>query len=155
MSASTTADAAGSKPAPQLTGLALWGAGILLALANFVAILDISIANVSVPNIAGALGVSSSQGTWVITSYAVAEAVSVPLTGWLAGRFGTVRTFTTALIGFGIASLLCGLAPTFEMLIAARILQGACGGPLMPLSQTLLLTIFPKKLQRRPWACGG
>jgi len=147
MSASTTADAAPSQPAPQLTGLVLWGAGILLALANFVAILDISIANVSVPNIAGALGVSSSQGTWVITSYAVAEAVSVPLTGWLAGRFGTVKTFTAALIGFGIASLLCGMAPTFELLIAARILQGACGGPLMPLSQTLLLTIFPKKLQ--------
>ncbi len=150
MSGSTTADASGVtpyKPPVQLTGITLWLCGILLAIANFVAILDVSIANVSVPNIAGALGVSTSQGTWVITSYAVAEAISVPLTGWLAARFGTVRTFSVALIGFGIASLLCGLSPTFDILIIARILQGFCGGPLMPLSQTLLLTIFPKKLQ--------
>lgn len=150
MSGSTTADASGVTPYKEpvpLTGLTLWLCGILLALANFVAILDVSIANVSVPNIAGALGVSTSQGTWVITSYAVAEAISVPLTGWLAARFGTVRTFSVALIGFGIASLLCGLSPTLDLLIVSRILQGLCGGPLMPLSQTLLLTIFPKKLQ--------
>ncbi len=131
----------------QLTGMTLWMSGILLALANFAAILDVSIANVSVPNIAGALGVSTSQGTWVITSYAVAEAISVPLTGWLAARFGTVRVFSTALIGFGIASLLCGLSPSLNILVIARILQGFCGGPLMPLSQTLLLTIFPPKLR--------
>ncbi|MDI7776086.1 DHA2 family efflux MFS transporter permease subunit [Asticcacaulis sp. EMRT-3] len=131
----------------QLQGLTLWMCGILLALANFVAILDTSIANVSVPNIAGALGVSTSQGTWVITSYAVAEAIAVPLTGWLAARFGTVRTFSVALIGFGISSLMCGLSPNFHILVFARIIQGFCGGPLMPLSQTLLLTIFPKKLQ--------
>lgn len=130
-----------------LRGMALWMSGVLLALANFVAILDVSIANVSVPNIAGALGVSTSQGTWVITSYAVAEAISVPLTGWLAARFGTVRVFSTALIGFGIASLLCGLSPSFYFLVVARVIQGFCGGPLMPLSQTLLLSIFPKKLQ--------
>ena len=131
----------------QLQGLTLWLCGILLAMANFVAILDVSIANVSVPNIAGSLGVSTSQGTWVITSYAVAEAISVPLTGWLAARFGTVRVFATALAGFGIASLLCGLSPTLNILVIARVMQGFCGGPLMPLSQTLLLTIFPKKLQ--------
>ncbi|MGN6422252.1 MAG: DHA2 family efflux MFS transporter permease subunit [Asticcacaulis sp.] len=146
----TTADATSVEPNPkhvQLQGMTLWMCGVLLALANFVAILDVSIANVSVPNIAGALGVSTSQGTWVITSYAVAEAISVPLTGWLAARFGTVRVFSMALIGFGLASLLCGLSPTFHILILARIIQGFCGGPLMPLSQTLLLTIFPKKLQ--------
>ncbi|HWU49057.1 MAG TPA: DHA2 family efflux MFS transporter permease subunit [Asticcacaulis sp.] len=146
----TTADATSVQQKPghvQLQGMTLWMCGVLLALANFVAILDVSIANVSVPNIAGALGVSTSQGTWVITSYAVAEAISVPLTGWLAARFGTVRVFSMALIGFGLASLLCGLSPTFHILILARIIQGFCGGPLMPLSQTLLLTIFPKKLQ--------
>jgi len=146
MSASATADTTYKEPVP-LTGLTLWLCGILLAMANFVAILDVSIANVSVPNIAGALGVSTSQGTWVITSYAVAEAIAVPLTGWLAMRFGTVRVFSTALIGFGIASFLCGISPTLGTLVAARVLQGFCGGPLMPLSQTLLLTIFPKKLQ--------
>ena len=148
--ADTTADSTGVLPKPervQLTGMTLWLCGILLALANFVAILDVSIANVSVPNIAGALSASNSQGLWVITSYAVAEAISVPLTGWLAARFGTVRVFSVALIGFGIASFLCGISPTLEILVVARILQGFCGGPLMPLSQTLLLTIFPKKLQ--------
>lgn len=150
---SSSASASGDGPARtstgniQLTGITLWMSGILLALANFAAILDVSIANVSVPNIAGALGVSTSQGTWVITSYAVAEAISVPLTGWLASRFGTVRTFSVALIGFGIASLLCGMAPSLPLLVVARVLQGFCGGPLMPLSQTLLLTIFPPKLR--------
>ena len=76
-----------------LQGGSLWSAAIMLAMANFLAVLDMSIANVSVPNIAGGLAVSSSQGTWVITSYAVAEAIVVPLTGWLVGRFGTVRVF--------------------------------------------------------------
>ena len=146
MSGATTT--AGTLPASEpkpLTGITLWLCGILLALANFVAILDVSIANVSVPNIAGALGVSTSQGTWVITSYAVAEAICVPLTGWLARRFGTVRVFAGGMVGFGIFSVLCGMAPTLGALVAFRIGQGLCGGPLMPLSQTLLLRIFPKE----------
>ncbi len=130
-----------------LTGGALWAAGVLLALANFVSVLDLSIANVSVPNISGALGASTSQGIWIITSYAVAEAITVPLTGWLAGRFGAVRTFAVALIGFGLASALCGLAPSLGLLVAFRVVQGVCGGPLMALSQTLLLRIFPPKQQ--------
>jgi DHA2 family multidrug resistance protein len=138
--------AAKTRAAP-LTGGALWAAGVLLALANFVAVLDLSIANVSVPNISGALGASTSQGVWIITSYAVAEAITVPLTGWLAGRFGAVRTFATALIGFGLASALCGLAPSLGFLVAFRVIQGVCGGPLMALSQTLLLQIFPPKQQ--------
>lgn len=141
-----TATAPRTRGAP-LTGGALWAAGVLLALANFVAVLDMSIANVSVPNIAGALGASTSQGVWIITSYAVAEAITVPLTGWLAGRFGAVRTFSTALIGFGLASALCGLSPSLGFLVAFRVLQGLCGGPLMALSQTLLLQIFPPKQQ--------
>ena len=80
-----------------LKGGMLWCAAIVLAAANFVAVLDMTIANVSVPNIAGGLGISSSQGTWVITSYAVAEAIIVPLTGWIAGRFGAVRVFSAAI----------------------------------------------------------
>lgn len=130
-------------PPRYLTGGALWGAALLLAAANFLSILDMTIANVSVPNIAGGLGASSSQGTWVITSYAVAEAITVPLTGWLAGRFGAVRTFTAAIIGFAVCSALCGLAPSLGMLVFFRILQGLFGGPLMPLSQTLMMTVFP------------
>ncbi|HEX7822117.1 MAG TPA: DHA2 family efflux MFS transporter permease subunit [Sphingobium sp.] len=118
-------------------------AGMVLAVSNFMVVLDLTIANVSVPHIAGNLGISPDQGTWVITSYAVAEAICVPLTGWLAQRFGTVNTFIFAMIGFGIFSLLCGLSPTLGMLVACRIGQGVCGGPLMPMSQTLMLRIFP------------
>ena len=129
-----------------LTGGMLWLAAIVLAAANFVAVLDMTIANVSVPSIAGNLGATTSQGTWVITSYAVAEAVTVPLTGWLAARFGAVRVFATAMGLFGVASLLCGLANSLGFLVFARILQGFAGGPLMPLSQTLLLRIFPPRM---------
>src|SRR5690242_7408243 len=93
-----------------LKGTMLWVAAIVLAGANFIAVLDMTIANVSVASIAGSLGISSSQGTWVITSYAVAEAIVVPLTGWLAGRFGAVRVFTTAMGCFGLFSALCGLS---------------------------------------------
>ncbi|WP_147693840.1 DHA2 family efflux MFS transporter permease subunit [Vogesella mureinivorans] len=134
-----------SPPIVPLQGGQLWLAALLLAAANFVAVLDTTIANVSVPNIAGSLGVSSSQGTYVITSYAVAEAITVPLTGWLAARFGTVRLFAGAMMLFGVFSLLCGMATSLEMLILFRVLQGLAGGPLMPMSQTLLLQIFPKE----------
>src|ERR1700688_1140812 len=85
-----------------LSGAMVWGGAIVLALANFVAVLNMTIANVTVPNMAGALGAGSSQGTWVITSYAVAEAITVPLTGWLAARFGAVRVFSLAVVMFGV-----------------------------------------------------
>ncbi|WP_417069884.1 DHA2 family efflux MFS transporter permease subunit [Niveibacterium terrae] len=128
-----------------LTGGMLWAAAIILAVANFVAVLDMTIANVSVPNISGALGAATSQGTWVITSYAVAEAITVPLTGWLAARFGAVRVFVVSMALFGAFSALCGMSTSLGMLVFARICQGFSGGPLMPLSQTLLLRIFPKE----------
>ncbi|MCE0495379.1 DHA2 family efflux MFS transporter permease subunit [Vibrio salinus] len=127
-----------------LTGGALFVGALCLAMANFLAILDTTIANVSVANIAGSLGTSTSQGTYVITSYAVAEAISVPLTGWLAKRFGSMRTFTTCFILFGLFSLLCGMATSMTALVAFRVLLGFSGGPLMPLSQTLMIRIFPK-----------
>lgn len=130
-----------------LKGAKLFIVMMTLALANFMVLLDTSIANVSVPHIAGSLAISPSQGTWVITSYAVAEAICVPLTGWLARRFGAVRTFTFGFLGFGFFSVLCGLSTTLGMLVAARIGQGICGGPLMPLSQTLMLRIYPKDKQ--------
>lgn len=118
-------------------------AGFVLALSNFMVVLDLTIANVSVPHIAGNLGISPDQGTWVITSYAVAEAICVPLTGWLALRFGTLRTFVLSMFGFGLFSLLCGLSQTLSMIVICRIGQGLCGAPLMPLSQTLMLRVFP------------
>ena len=132
-----------------LVGGALLLAGFLLAVGNFMVVLDMTIANVSVPNIAGGLAVSPQQGTWVITSYSVAEAIVVPLTGWLAGRFGAVKVFIAGMIGFGIFSALCGLAPTLSWLVVFRVMQGACGGPIMPMSQTLLMRIFPPKQRSR------
>lgn len=134
----------GAATPPPLAGPRLAVAALILGLANFMVLLDSTIANVSLPHIAGSLGVSSSQGTWIITSYAVSEAICVPLTGWLAGRFGTLRTFMFALSGFTLFSTLCGLSSTLGMLIAFRVAQGLCGGPLMPLSQTLLLRVFPR-----------
>jgi DHA2 family multidrug resistance protein len=128
-----------------LKGATLWLTAIMLAMANFIAVLDMTIANVSVPNIAGSLGISSSQGTWVITSYSVAEAIIVPLTGWLAGRFGAVRVFTSAMLLFGGFSVVCGISGSLGMLVFGRVMQGLSGGCLMPLSQTLLLRIFPKE----------
>ena len=142
MSATYATDA----PAP-LTGSRLLLTGFLLAIGNFMVVLDMTIANVSVPNIAGGLAVSPDQGTWVITSYSVAEAIVVPLTGWLAGRFGAVRIFVLGMFGFGICSALCGMAPSLGALVAFRVMQGLCGGPIMPMSQTLLMRIFPPQQQ--------
>jgi len=124
----------------------LW-ASIALALANFVVVLDITIANVSIPHIAGNLGITPSQGTWVITSYAVADAITVPLAGWLSQRFGAIRLFVICMCGFGTFSILCGSSMTLEMLVIARIGQGLCGGPLMPLTQILLMRITPTEKQ--------
>jgi MFS transporter, DHA2 family, multidrug resistance protein len=129
---------------PPLEGAKLVIGTIAVSLAVFMNVLDTSIANVSIPSISGDLGVSSDQGTWVITSFAVANAISVPLTGWLTQRFGQVRLFMTSIVLFVIASWLCGLAPTLPFLLAARVLQGAVAGPMIPLSQTLLLASYPR-----------
>ncbi|GLK46813.1 MULTISPECIES: DHA2 family efflux MFS transporter permease subunit [Novosphingobium] len=144
--------AAAQESGPPLTGAKLILAGFVLAMANFIVVLDTTIANVSVPHIAGGLAVSVSSGTWVITSYAVAEAICVPLTGWLANRFGALRVFMFSLVGFGIFSTLCGLSGTLSALVIFRLGQGFCGGPLMPLTQTLMLKIFPKEMQPKAMA---
>jgi DHA2 family multidrug resistance protein len=123
----------------------LWGT-IALSAATFMNVLDTSIANVSLPAIAGDLGVSPNQGTWVITSFAVANAIAVPLTGWLSQRFGQVKLFVGSVILFVIASWMCGLAPNMPTLIAFRALQGFVAGPMIPLSQSLLLSSYPKAL---------
>ena len=117
---------------------------LVLSLATFMNVLDSSIANVSIPAIAGDFGVSPNQGTWVITSFAVSNAISVPLTGWLTQRFGMVRLFTLSIALFVLASLLCGLAPNLGMLILFRVIQGLVAGPMIPLSQALLLQSYPK-----------
>ena len=123
---------------------------LALALATFMQVLDSTIANVAIPTIAGDLGASSSQGTWVITSFGVANAIAIPITGWLAKRFGEVRLFSGSILLFVLASWLCGIAHSLEMLIACRVLQGIAAGPIVPLSQSLLLNNYPP--QRRSMA---
>jgi DHA2 family multidrug resistance protein len=129
-------------PAP-LHGSALLLGTLSLSLATFMNVLDSSIANVSIPAISGDLGVSPGQGTWVITSFGVANAISVPLTGWLTQRFGAVRLFVMSVLLFVLASWLCGFAPSLEMLVFFRVVQGLVAGPMIPLSQTLLLSSYP------------
>lgn len=126
-----------------LQGGALAILTLALSLATFMLVLDSTIANVAIPTIAGDLGASSSQGTWVITSFGVANAISIPITGWLAKRFGEVRLFLISTLLFVIASWLCGIANSLEMLIVFRVLQGAVAGPIIPLSQSLLLNNYP------------
>ena len=128
---------------PPLVGAQRALGTLALSAATFMNVLDTSIANVSLPAIAGDLGVSPVQGTWVITSFAVANAIAVPLTGWLTQRVGQVRLFMTSVLLFVLASWLCGMAPNMPMLIAFRVLQGFVAGPMIPLSQTLLLSSYP------------
>ena len=131
------------KTFPPVQGAALAIMTLALSLATFMQVLDSTIANVAIPTIAGDLGASFSQGTWVITSFGVANAISIPITGWLAKRFGEVRLFLIATLLFVLASWLCGIAHSLEMLIICRVLQGAVAGPIIPLSQSLLLNNYP------------
>jgi MFS transporter, DHA2 family, multidrug resistance protein len=141
--------AAAPTAAPPATPPALHGGmlalgTIALSLATFMNVLDTSIANVSIPAMAGDLGVSPDQGTWVITSFGVANAVSLPLTGWLTQRYGQVKLFVASVLLFVLTSFLCGLAPSLGALIFFRVLQGVVAGPMIPLSQSLLLSSYPK-----------
>lgn len=160
--ATVAANPAGARPAPPapppgagaapMAGVALAVTALALALGTFMQVLDTTIANVSLPTIAGNLGVSADSSTWVITAFAVANGVAVPLTGWLMGRFGIVRTFLTAVAAFTISSFLCGIAWNLSSLIVFRILQGASSGPMVPGSQALLISIFPP--EKRATALG-
>jgi len=127
----------------QMTGVSLVAAVFVLSLATFIVILDTTIINVAIPHIAGAFAASAHEGTWTITSYAVAEAFTIPLSGWLVARFGVVRTFLVAIVGFAVFSVLCGIASSLTMLVVFRVFQGLCGGPLMPASQTLIMRVTP------------
>ena len=131
--AAPAAPSAASRPVEPLPGGMRVLATVSIALVTAMTVLDTTIANVALPTIAGNLGVAPSQGTLVITFYGVANAIAIPLTGWLARRFGEVRVFTLATFFFVLASLLCGLSHSLLMLIAARIIQGAAAGPLIPL----------------------
>ena len=111
-----------------LQGFTLAAAVFVLSLATFIVILDATIINVAIPHIAGTFAASPNEGTWVITSYTVAEALTIPLSGWLAARFGLVRILVASILGFAFFSILCGVAPTLQILVACRILQGLAAG---------------------------
>ncbi|HEV7165786.1 MAG TPA: DHA2 family efflux MFS transporter permease subunit [Gammaproteobacteria bacterium] len=134
---------AGKQPAITGFSLALLTLGVSLAV--FMNILDTSIANVAIPTIAGDLAISPNQGTWVITSFTVSLAISLPLSGWMARRVGEVRLFIITTLLFSLLSLACGLAPGLASLVLLRVLQGAVAGPMIPLSQSLLLNNYPKE----------
>jgi DHA2 family multidrug resistance protein len=120
---------------------------IAVAFSTFMEVLDMTIVNVAVPHIAGSLGVSPNEGTWTISSYSMASAIMQPLTGWIAKRFGEVRTFVVSVLLFVVFSMLCGLATSMPMLVASRLLQGAGSGPMVALALTLLLANYPKDKQ--------
>jgi len=118
-------------------------ATIGLSLATFMQVLDTTIANVALPTISGNLGVSSEQGTWVITSFAVSNAIALPLTGWMSRRFGQTKLFLASVLLFILTSFLCGISQSMTQLVIFRALQGFFAGPLYPMAQTLLLSIYP------------
>lgn len=137
---------------PPLRGGRLALMTVSLSLGIFMNVLDVSIANVAIPTISGELGVSPDNGTWVITSFAVSQAIMLPLTGWLARRFGEVRLFVLSTLLFTVTSVFCGLSTSLPMLIFFRVLQGAVSGPMIPLSQSILLANYPE--DKRGFATG-
>src|SRR3989475_6389330 len=122
-----------------------WIIAISVMLSTFMEVLDTTVVNVSLPHIAGSLSASVDEATWALTSYLVANAIILPITGWLANQLGRKRLLMLAVSGFTTASFLCGLAPTLPLLIIFRVVQGACGGALQPISQAGFLgSISPR-----------
>ncbi len=124
-----------------------WLIAFVVSLAAFMEVLDTSIANVALPHIAGNLGASQDQSTWVLTSYLVSNAIVLPISGWLVSIFGRKRFFMTCIVIFTISSLACGIAPSLGILLVARIIQGAGGGGLQPMAQAILADTFPPRLR--------
>src|SRR6201987_1881280 len=122
-----------------------WIVAVAVMFATFMEVLDTTVVNVSLPHIAGSLSASVDEAAWALTSYLVANAIILPMTGWIANYFGRKRTLLAAVFGFTAASFLCGLATSLPMLIFFRIIQGATGGALQPLSQAVMLEAFPPK----------
>ena len=120
-----------------------WIIAVSVMLSTFMEVLDTTVVNVSLPHIAGSLSATTDEATWTLTSYLVANAIILPITGWLSNHFGRKRLLMFSVIGFTAASFLCGLAPSLGFLVFFRIIQGACGGGLQPISQAILLESFP------------
>ncbi len=137
---------------PPLHGGKLFFLTVAIATASFMEILDMTIVNVSVPSISGSLGVTPSEGTWAVSSYMLAAAVMQPLSGWIARRFGEVRTFVTSILLFMVFSAVCGVANSLPMLVGARLVQGFVSGPMMSVAQATLLRNYP--IEKRGLALG-
>lgn len=132
-----------------------WIVGISVMSATFMQVLDTTVVNVSLPYIAGNLSASYEESTWALTSYLVSNAIILPITGWLANYFGRKRLLILAVISFTTASFLCGLASSLAMLIVFRVVQGAAGGTLQPLSQAIMLESFPPRERGKAMAFWG
>jgi MFS transporter, DHA2 family, multidrug resistance protein len=140
------------RPLPEINPWLIAGTVIL---ATFMEVLDTSVANVALPHIAGNLSAGIDESTWVLTSYLVSNAIVLPITGWLSTLFGRKRFFIVCIVIFTISSLLCGLAPTLPLLVFFRVLQGAGGGGLQPISQAILVDTFPREKQGMAMAVYG
>ena len=132
-----------------------WVVTLSVMLATFMEVLDTTVVNVSIPHIAGNLAATNEEGTWVVTSYLVSNAIVLPISGWLANHFGRKRLLLTCVAGFSLTSLLCGLATSLPQLIIFRVLQGLTGGGLQPLAQAILLETFPKERHGHAMAAFG
>jgi DHA2 family multidrug resistance protein len=132
-----------------------WAIALTVTLATFMEVLDTSIANVALPHIAGSVGASQDEATWVLTSYLVSSAVILPISGWLSDRFGRKRFYLSCVIMFTACSMLCGLAPSLPFLIVARVLQGLGGGGLAPSEQAILADTFPVEKRGQAFAVYG
>jgi MFS transporter, DHA2 family, multidrug resistance protein len=141
-----------AQPLPEVSP---WLIAITVITATFMEVLDTSVANVSLPHIAGNLSASVDESTWVLTSYLVSNAIVLPLTGWFSTLFGRKRFFIVCVVIFTFSSLLCGLAPTLPMLVLFRVIQGAGGGGLQPISQAILVDSFPRQKQGMAMAIYG
>src|SRR5450432_3394993 len=116
-----------------------------LMLATLMNTLDSTIANVALPHMQGSLSASQDQITWVLTSYIIATAIMTPLSGWLSQKFGRKRMFMVSIVGFTVASMLCGIATSLPEMVVFRLLQGVFGASMMPMSQAIMLDIYPPK----------
>src|SRR6202050_5254669 len=153
---SGASQAAPSQPAePWRPKFNPWLIAVVVALAAFMEVLDTTIANVALPYMAGSLGASNDQSTWVLTSYLVSNAIVLPISGWLSNAFGRKRFFMSCLVVFTISSLLCGIAPSLSAIIIFRVLQGLGGGGLQPMAQAILADVFPPEKRGLAFAVYG
>src|SRR5262249_2778391 len=129
--------------APAIPHVNPWIVAVSVMFATFLEVLDTTVVNVSLPHIAGSLSATPEEATWTLTSYLVANAIILPMTGWLAGYFGRKRLLMLAVLGFTISSFLCGIAPSLSFLVVFRLIQGMTGGVLQPMSQAIMLEAFP------------